>query len=374
MPQKRLTKLKFLPNLPVDTEPTYADGYECDFCNNSFSVGPFYHCALTGIDACIKCATTKKCTIAEDQLIQQSNGGSNGNMNTISAMDTSTSHFGNSNNMYTLVIHKIAFPTLSLIRETSESLQRLTCEQFAGVEGAEDLVTALKDAKVLFAYMIQSNVVCVLLSTGANILAIYDNSMLAAAWVTISGKSTTQRALDGAKSAFNLEQTGQSILKQYNWSNHQDIANPIYPVHFQRMFPWVERLRSILLVDAFKPISSGHMMCGPYVQSEAMLPYFISSCSTCLEYHQKIKESVVNAVPQGTYFGATLSSNMFQIISFVNNLEIHLQFNGEQTRSNSVCRAWSKRGPMLDPLSVKTQSLREWGIQLLESLLELRNG
>lgn len=51
-----IADLRWLKELPVQTEPVYKEGFDCDVCAKAFFDGPFYHSVSTGRDCCIRCA------------------------------------------------------------------------------------------------------------------------------------------------------------------------------------------------------------------------------------------------------------------------------------------------------------------------------
>ena len=55
----RVTDWQYLEKLPVDSEPSYAEGFYCDACSKEFMEGPLYHSAATGRDCCMYCAQMK---------------------------------------------------------------------------------------------------------------------------------------------------------------------------------------------------------------------------------------------------------------------------------------------------------------------------
>lgn len=56
MPPKQHVDLKFYATLPVEEDPNYENGFQCDYCQRDFDVGPFFHCRASGTDCCLECA------------------------------------------------------------------------------------------------------------------------------------------------------------------------------------------------------------------------------------------------------------------------------------------------------------------------------
>ncbi|CCD16965.1 unnamed protein product [Trypanosoma congolense IL3000] len=55
MPNLGRCAFRYYEVMPVELEPSYAMGYDCDKCLKGFSKGPLFHCVKSGRDLCLSC-------------------------------------------------------------------------------------------------------------------------------------------------------------------------------------------------------------------------------------------------------------------------------------------------------------------------------
>ena len=253
-------RLVYLASLPSD--PSYSEGYRCDYCLKYFDEGPLYHCTTTGTDACLPCA--QKGGVEEKMKL----GGR--------------------------YLAKVAFPEKVIFDEVNAGLQRVASEE----ESLDGLRGSLNSSVVL-GYQCEENVIGVLLANGTNILGLLEGKSVAAGWVVQPGSAPLH---DMLKSVFK-ERPSQSPSKVS--------ATPIYPAHFASLFPWFMSMAAHVVSSRFESDATKERSYPIFDKVTSQLPTFIACTSIPSESQTSGDRALF-----------LLSSDILQIFSFKEGLEV----------------------------------------------------
>lgn len=255
------TRLVYLADLPDD--PSYSEGYRCDYCLKYFDFGPLYHCNVTGTDACVPCARSGA-PAEDDVALAKSN------------------------------LAKVAFPDKLLFDTANAALAKTGSE-----EGALDGLASSLKSTVVLGYQCQSNVVGVLLANGVNILGMLERGIVAAGWVVCPG---TSPVLDMLKSVFK-ERAVQTPTKV--------TATPVYPAHFATLFPWFLDMVAQVSATQFETAAQRGVAAPAFNAVAAQLPTFVACTSFPTE-----------SPTSGDKMLFLLSSDVLHVFSFRDGIEV----------------------------------------------------
>jgi hypothetical protein len=259
-------RLVYLSTLPSD--PSYNEGYRCDYCMKYFDEGPLYHCTITGTDACVQCA--RRGGVVEDVV--------------------------NAN----VCLRKVMFPEKVVFDEINAGLRRVVREE--SLEGLRESLAST----VVLGFQCEENVVGVLLANGTNILGLLEGKSVAAGWVVQPGSAPLH---DMLRSAFH-ERTSQYP------SPTKVSATPIYPAHFASLFPWFAGVAAQVSSSVFES-DAGKVNESPvFKNTTSQIPTFIATTSFPSE-SQTAGDRVL----------FLLSSDILHCFSFKENLEVVIEQN-----------------------------------------------
>ena len=204
MGPKSNAQLHYYPSLPIETEPLYKDGFQCDFCSKEFRKGPFYHCTMTGTDCCVNCAVT----------------------HSVDAVRKPTATVSNAS------IVSFHVPSRTMFLSAQKALQEIVNkpETFIFQHGPQ-ILSAVSAARIMFGAIIQVDIFLVVLSNGTNLVGAFTNGVIKQSWCVTPAAPTSALWLDHVRTASSRK---SHLLKLAEG----DVLYTITPAHFLLLFPW----------------------------------------------------------------------------------------------------------------------------------------
>ena len=289
MPPKKVT-LRYYAALPVEEAPEYRDGYHCDYCHAYFASGPLYHCPATGTDGCVQCVESKGQRSAARPPASSAG--------TAAAAPPAERRLP-------CAVGLMALPTRELFEESSAALRSIADNFGAAAASMTNglFLAATERARLVLGYMLQTNVMGALLSSGASLLVVLDGAGgMGPACLAVPGNDAVAACLAGG-AAGPSAQASVSMAPAYN------TIVPVLTEQLETLFPWVGRLRTCLASAPLRPLSALHRPMEPFVAAPGAWPPFLQLCSAT--------SASPSGTPDGSYFGAVTSEGLLQVLSFV---------------------------------------------------------